>query len=121
MPKPELDGGRSDPFDGNPMCMGRERLEVIGIRRQYCASGLRGSHHQRVHRGTSANMPAEKRCSSCETLPDVLDNVAGLQQSVFSSVAPSVALKALDQHNRGNPRWPQAFLTKRKEQSCCRS
>jgi len=53
--------------------------------------------------------------------PDVLEDVAGPQQPVFSSVAPTAALKALDEHDRGNPRWPQTFFTERNEQRCCRT
>lgn len=97
------------------MCIGREGLEVVGIRRQDCVSSLGRSHHQRVHCRAFACARAQKRCSSRERLSDALDNVAGFQKPIFSSIAARMPLKAFDQHDRRNPRWPEAFFAKRQE------
>lgn len=96
--------------------MRRERFEIVGIRRQYRPSRLGGSHDQCVYRGAPARTAAKKRGSSSETLSYVLDDVARLEQPVFCSVARRVTLKALDQHDRRNAGWPQAFFAKREEE-----
>lgn len=105
----------SDTFNGNSMRVRCECLEVIRVGGQHGASRLGDGYHQRVHCRTSASTATEKGCPSRESLADVLDKVAGLEEPILGGIASGMPLQALDKHDRRNERRPQVFRAERKD------
>jgi hypothetical protein len=103
---PELDGGHSDTLDGDSVGIGRQCLEILRIRGQHRTPRFGCSYNQRIHRRASARTAPQKSRSPCETLTNLLDNVASLEESIFRGVPSSVTLKAFDKNHRRYERRP---------------
>jgi hypothetical protein len=107
---------RSDALDRHSLRVCSQRLQIIRISREHCAPRLGHCNNESVDCRASTSPPPEKCCTPSETLGDLFDDVAGLEQLVLRRVAPRMSLQALDQNHRRNGGRPETFLPQRQDQ-----
>jgi hypothetical protein len=119
-PPPVAQVGRqpSDALDGDSVRVGRQCLEILWIRGQHRTPRFGRGHNQGIYGRASTRTTPQKSCSSCETLTNLLDDVASFEESILSGIPSGVTLKAFDKNHRRNERWPQVFGAQREDQRC---
>ena len=96
--------------------MRSQRFEIDRVRREDRSTGFGGRHDQGIDHGATACQPAQLRSSACKLLRNLDDNVTTLEKPVLVGITARVALKALDQNDRGNAWWPEARITQRRDE-----
>ena len=104
----------SDPLDAHAVGVSRKRLEVIGIGGEHRPVWLGERYDERVNGRPAVSEPAQERRSAGKRLGNSGGHVAGLEKPILVRVTPRVSLKAFDQNDGWNCRWPQPLTSQRK-------
>ena len=74
-----------------------KRLEIVDIRSECGATGLRDSDDECIDGGTSTRLPAQQSGAPCQRFGNLLDDIARLEKAIRERVATRVALQALNE------------------------
>jgi hypothetical protein len=88
------------------MSIGCKCFEVVRIGGQHGATWFSRRHHQGVHCRAAASTPPQKGCTSCETLANLLHNVASFEKAILGGIPSGVTFEALDKYDGRNERRP---------------
>ena len=97
--------------------MSRKRLEVVRIGGEHRPVRLCERDDERINGRPATSEPPQERRAAGERLGNNLRDLADFEQPVLVRVTPSVSLKAFDQHDGWNHRWPKS-LTSERENHC---
>lgn len=93
----------------------RERLEIVEIRSQSGAIGLRERHDQGVDGRTATRSSAQQRRAPRQRFGNLFHDIAGLQETVGQRVATRMTVQALNEDNGRNDGRPEALLPQGKD------
>jgi hypothetical protein len=93
-----------------------ESFEIVDIRRQHGAAGLRHGNDKSINRRSAPREAAEMGSAPRQRLRAMVNNVASLEKSIRRCVPTCVPLKALDKHGCEHERRPKIHCAKGKNQ-----
>jgi hypothetical protein len=102
--------GPLDSLDPHAGSVGRQRLQVVRIGREYGPSGFRECHDKRIDGGPTTSQSPQQGCSPRKRLRDCIGDVTGLEEPILVRIAPRVPLQALHENHGRYRRWPEALL-----------
>ena len=92
-----------------------ERLEIVEIRSQRGAIGLRERHDQSVDSRTATRSSAQQGRAPRQRFGNIFHDIAGLQEAIGKRVAASMTVQALHEDNGRNDRRPEVLLPQRED------
>ena len=106
----------SRTLDGHVICVRRQRAEIRRIARQHRSTTFRECYDQRVDSRAAASTTSQERGSSRESLRDLINDVAHLEETVRVCVAARISLETLHQYYGRNQWRPEPDIPERLDQ-----